>query len=82
ITLADLNTVSLIDVILRLPSAANLITPETAPGLVKVKEAVHTHPKIARWRETPLFKSLRSSRNIPVQPRPDGVKVYNRNGNF
>ncbi|KAG0294947.1 intercellular trafficking and secretion, partial [Dissophora globulifera] len=55
---------------------ANLITPETKPDLVKVKETVDVHPEIIHWRDIPLFKSLRSGRNIPLQPRLDSIKVY------
>ncbi|KAG0297792.1 hypothetical protein BGZ98_000426 [Dissophora globulifera] len=82
VSLADLKTANLVDMILRLPTTGQLITPEIAPGLLKVKEAIDTHPKIVQWRETSLFKSLRPSSTLPVQPRPDSIKVYNRNGNF
>ncbi|KAG0310271.1 intercellular trafficking and secretion, partial [Dissophora globulifera] len=58
------------------PYLANLITPETTSDLVKVKETVDVYPKIVHWRDIPLFKSLRSGRNIPLQPRLDGIKAY------
>ena len=81
ISLADLRTAALVGVIQRLPFSAHLITPETAPGLVKVKEVVDSHPSIVQWRETPLFKSLRLSSSFPSRPRPDGIKLNDRNGN-
>ncbi|KAG0284767.1 hypothetical protein BGZ98_005802, partial [Dissophora globulifera] len=82
ISLADIRTANLVGLILQLPSTGHLITPETAPGLLKVKEAIDTHPKIVQWRETPLFKSLRPNQDFPALPRPDCVKVYNRNENY
>ncbi|KAG0313859.1 hypothetical protein BGZ99_008526 [Dissophora globulifera] len=81
ISLADIRTANLVGIFLQHPSTGHLITPETAPGLLKVKEAIDTHPKIVQWRETPLFKSLRPNRDFPALPRPDCIKPYKRNSN-
>ncbi|KAF8923853.1 hypothetical protein EDD21DRAFT_217450 [Dissophora ornata] len=81
ISLADLRTASMIDLILRFPPAAQLFTPETTPGLVKVKEVVDSNPKIKQWRESELYKSLRPSRAFPAFPRPSCVKLNDRQGN-
>ncbi|KAG0204910.1 hypothetical protein BGX28_003289 [Mortierella sp. GBA30] len=81
ITLADLKSAAILQMIQRLPGAAELLSQETAPGLLKVKEVVDQHPKIAQWRESELYKSLRSSRASPVQPRAGSVRLNDRQGN-
>ncbi|KAF9152304.1 hypothetical protein BG015_005481 [Linnemannia schmuckeri] len=82
ITLADLKSAMLVDMILRFPPGATLINPESAPALLKVKAAIDEDPKIKAWRETELYKSLRSSRAAPVQPRAASVKLNDRKGNL
>ncbi|KAF9080146.1 hypothetical protein BGX23_002578, partial [Mortierella sp. AD031] len=82
ITLADLKSAMLIDTILRFPPGAALINAETAPGLLKLKETVDKDPKIVAWRETELYKSQRSSRAAPAQPRAASVKLNDRQGNL
>ncbi|KAF9575550.1 hypothetical protein EC968_002486 [Mortierella alpina] len=81
ISLADLRAAVLLDVILRFPASSQLPTPEMAPGLFKVKAAVDQHPKIAQWRETELYKSLRPTRRVPPAPRPNCVRLNDRKGN-
>ncbi|KAF9431530.1 hypothetical protein BGZ76_000193 [Entomortierella beljakovae] len=81
ITLADLRAVGVIDLILRFPPAASMITPETAPGLSKLKQVTDNHPKIIEWRNTSLFKSLRPSRAFPALPRDPSTKLNDRQGN-
>ncbi|KAI7818020.1 hypothetical protein BC939DRAFT_308130 [Gamsiella multidivaricata] len=81
ISLADLRAAALVELVHRLPAAAQLINSESAPGLIKVKETIDTHPKIVQWRQTELFKSLRFSRAIPPMPRPSTIKLNDRRGN-
>ncbi|KAF9172577.1 hypothetical protein BGX21_005475 [Mortierella sp. AD011] len=81
ISLADLRAVALIDKILLFPSAANLITPEITPGLLKLKQVIDSDPKIIQWRESELCKSLRLSRAFPQLPRAPGIKLNDRQGN-
>ncbi|KAH7034061.1 hypothetical protein BKA57DRAFT_476433 [Linnemannia elongata] len=82
ITLADLKSTMLLDMILRFPPGVGLINPETAPGLLKVKATVDENPKIKAWRETELYKSQRTSRAAPAQPRAASVKLNDRKGNL
>ncbi|KAF9547527.1 hypothetical protein EC957_008364 [Mortierella hygrophila] len=82
ITLADLKSAMLVGMILRFPPGAGLINSETAPGLLKVAAAIDEDPKIKAWRETELFKSQRSSRAAPPQPRAASVKLNDRKGNL
>ncbi|KAF9347926.1 hypothetical protein BGX26_000638 [Mortierella sp. AD094] len=81
ISLADLRAAAMIDLIQRLPPAANFITPEATPGLFKIKQVIDSHPKIIEWRETDLSKSLRPSRALPQLPRASGTKLNDRQGN-
>ncbi|KAF9130106.1 hypothetical protein BGX30_013643, partial [Mortierella sp. GBA39] len=82
ITLADLKSAMLVGMILRFPPGAGLINSETAPALLKVAAAIDEDPKIKAWRETELFKSHRSSRAAPAQPRAASVKLNDRKGNL
>ncbi|KAG0284692.1 hypothetical protein BGZ96_010959, partial [Linnemannia gamsii] len=82
ITLADLKSAMLVDMILRFPPGAGLFNPEAAPGLVKVKQAIDENLKIKAWRETELYKSHRPSRAAPAQPRAASVKLNDRQGNL
>ncbi|KAF8944126.1 hypothetical protein BGZ47_004610 [Haplosporangium gracile] len=82
ITLADLKSAMLVDMILRFPSGATLLNPESASALLKVKAAIDEDPKIKAWRETELYKSLRFSRAAPAQPRAASVKLNDRKGNL
>ncbi|KAF9115674.1 hypothetical protein BGX27_006918 [Mortierella sp. AM989] len=81
ISLADLRAAAMVGLIQRLPPAANLITPETAPGLIEIKKVIDSHPKIVAWRETEHSKSLRFSRASPQLPRASGTKLNDRQGN-
>ncbi|KAG0041163.1 hypothetical protein BGZ90_010035 [Linnemannia elongata] len=72
----------LLDMILRFPPGVGLINPETAPGLLKVKATIDENPKIKAWRETELYKSQRTSRAAPAQPRAASVKLNDRKGNL
>lgn len=65
----------------RFPQEVPLVSAETTPGLLKVVEAVQTHPKIKEWQATDLFKSLRPSRQTPAMPRAAGIRLNDRQGN-
>jgi len=71
----------MVDLIMRFPPAVQLFTPETTPGLLKVKEVIDSNPKIKQWRESELYKSLRPSRATPALPRSSSVKLNDRQGN-
>ncbi|KAF9188566.1 hypothetical protein BGZ51_000507 [Haplosporangium sp. Z 767] len=81
ITLADLRAAAFIDLIQRFPPGAQLLTPETTPGLLKVKDVIDNHPKIMNWRASELYKSQRSSRAVPALPAPSSVRLNDRQGN-
>ncbi|KAF9923790.1 hypothetical protein BGZ65_008672 [Modicella reniformis] len=81
ISLADLRTAAIIDLIKRFPHSEYMISSETTPALVKVKETVDNHPKIKQWYETELFKSLRPTISTPPWPRPSGIRLNDRQGN-
>ncbi|KAF9964168.1 hypothetical protein BGZ70_006835 [Mortierella alpina] len=81
ISLADLRAAALLDIILRFPASPHLLTQEMAPGLFKVKAMVDQHPKIAQWRETELYKTFRSTRRSPSMPRPNCIRLNDRQGN-
>ncbi|KAF9903167.1 hypothetical protein EC991_004113 [Linnemannia zychae] len=83
ITLADLKTAMLMDMLLRFPQGTALLTPESAPSLLKLKAKIDADPKIVAWRDTALFKSQRASRAAPTAgPRPDTVRLNDRLGNL
>ncbi|KAF9926757.1 hypothetical protein BGZ67_007963, partial [Mortierella alpina] len=65
ITLADPRSAALASLVVASPQGQALLTPETAPGLLKVKEAVDQDPRIQQWRASELFKSL-----LPIVPSP------------
>ncbi|KAF9585362.1 hypothetical protein BGW38_002724 [Lunasporangiospora selenospora] len=81
VSLADLRSADMVDMILRFPMAGETISQETAPGLLKVKAAVDTHPAIVQWRDSELFKSLRPSRAHPPRPRAACAGLNDRKGN-
>ncbi|KAI1297945.1 hypothetical protein EDD11_006903 [Mortierella claussenii] len=82
ISLADLRAADLIQLVQRFPQAAQLINPESAPGLWKVKDTIDQHPKIQQWRQSALFKSLRASRAFEALPHASGVRLNDRQGNL
>ncbi|KAF9920032.1 hypothetical protein FBU30_010236, partial [Linnemannia zychae] len=82
ITLADLKTAMLLDMILRFPTASSLISPEVTPALFKVKSSVDSDPKIKAWRDTELYKSLRASQASPALPLASSIKLNDRKGNL
>ncbi|KAF9980635.1 hypothetical protein BGZ75_008197 [Mortierella antarctica] len=81
ITLADLRSAALASLVVASPQGQALLTPETAPGLLKVKEAVDQDPRIQQWRASELFKSLRPNRAFPSNPVPACVGYNDRKGN-
>ncbi|GJJ78915.1 hypothetical protein EMPS_11274 [Entomortierella parvispora] len=81
LSLADLRSGALLGLIQRMPQFQSLVTPETAPGLLKVQEAIDQNPKIQAWRESELCKSLRVHRAYPPNPRHPSTGLNDRKGN-
>ncbi|KAG0243426.1 hypothetical protein B0O80DRAFT_426167 [Mortierella sp. GBAus27b] len=81
ISLADLKSYAIISLFNRFPQETPLLSAEKTPGLLKLVEAVETHPKLQEWQATELFKSLRPSRLHPALPQAAGVRLNDRQGN-
>jgi hypothetical protein len=71
----------MVEVILRFPQAQHLFTPETAPGLLKVKQVIDEDPKIKQWRASDLYKSIRPSRAFPAMAIDPSTGLNDRKGN-
>ncbi|KAG0370104.1 hypothetical protein BGX24_002141 [Mortierella sp. AD032] len=81
IILAGFRSAALASLISASPQGLVLITPETTPGLLKVKATVDQDPKIQQQRASKLFKRLRPSHTFPSNPVPGCVNVNDCKGN-
>ncbi|KAG0044019.1 hypothetical protein BGZ83_010743 [Gryganskiella cystojenkinii] len=81
ISLADLRSAALVNMILMFPQGRTIFTPETTPGLLKVVEAINQDPKIQQWHASELYKSQRPNRAFPAQPTPECAGLNDRQGN-
>ncbi|KAG0226453.1 hypothetical protein BGW42_003639 [Actinomortierella wolfii] len=82
LSLADLRTAAILEVLELISASSEYINEGKTPGLVALKNKVHTHPKIQAWEETELYKSLRFSRAFPPRPRAPGTVINDRKGNL